>query len=305
MTREELNQDKQKEIMSETRYENRKKIVVFSFKVISIIVLLFLIFYLYTSFVSTKIVSIREYRVINEKVPSEFNGLKIVQFSDLHYGTTIFINDLKKIVSKINEVKPDLVVFTGDLVDKNYSLTIEEQEDISESLLKIDTTLGKYAVRGEEDDEVFSIIMNQSEFNILDNDYDFIYKESTTPIVLFGSASYLNNESDIKKTYSYFEDATRNTNVFSVSLVHEPDFAEAIYKNYSVDVIMSGHSHNGSIRLPILGPVSKVTGAEKYYDERYQLGDTQLYISSGLGTNGAGFRLFCRPSISLFRISNK
>ena len=97
MTREELNQDKQKEVMSETRYENRKKMVIFSFKIIGCIVLLFLLFYLYTTFISTKIVSVREYRVINKKVPSEFNGIKVVQFSDLHYGSTIFINDLKRL----------------------------------------------------------------------------------------------------------------------------------------------------------------------------------------------------------------
>ena len=99
MTREELNQDKQKKVMSEARYENRKKIVIFSFKLIGIIVLVFLAFYLYTSFISTKIVNMREYRIINKKLPNEFNGLKVVQISDLHYGTTFFINDLKKIVN--------------------------------------------------------------------------------------------------------------------------------------------------------------------------------------------------------------
>ena len=147
MTREELNQDKQKKVMSEARYENRKKIVIFSFKLIGIIVLVFLAFYLYTSFISTKIVNMREYRIINKKLPNEFNGLKVVQISDLHYGTTFFINDLKKIVNKVNEVKPDIVVFTGDLVDKSFSLANDEQENIINVLSKIDTTLGKYAIR--------------------------------------------------------------------------------------------------------------------------------------------------------------
>lgn len=305
MTREELNQDKQKKVMSEARYENRKKIVIFSFKLIGIIVLVFLAFYLYTSFISTKIVNMREYRIINKKLPNEFNGLKVVQISDLHYGTTFFINDLKKIVNKINEVKPDIVVFTGDLVDKSFSLANDEQENIINVLSKIDTTLGKYAIRGEEDNEAFSIIMNQSEFDILDNDYDFIYNESKSPIMIFGSASYLNDENNIKKTFAYFDDATHNSNIFSITLIHEPDLAEYIYNDYPVDLILAGHSHNGNIRLPFVGPVIRVDGANKFYNEHYKLGNSDLYISSGLGTNGAGFRLFCRPSISLFRISNK
>ena len=228
MTREELNQEKQKEVMSETRYENRKKIVLFVFKVILIIVVLFISFYLYTSLVSTKILSVREYRIINKKVPTDFNGLKVVQFSDLHYGTTIFIKDLKNVVKKINESSPDLVVFTGDLIDKSYKLSTKEQEKIIQELDKIETSLGKYAVRGEEDSNSFSTIMNQSGFNILDNNYDFIYNESDKPLLMVGIDSQLQDRSDLKKAYDYFNDPKHNVNIFTISLVHEPDVTNDI-----------------------------------------------------------------------------
>ena len=305
MTREELNQEKQKEIFNEEKHEKRKKITIFVFKLLCLIVIGFLSFYLYTTFVSTRILSVKEERIINEKVPENFNGLKVIQFSDLHYGTTVFLDELKNVVKEINERNPDLVVFTGDLIDTSYELTTDEQEKIIKQLKKIDASLGKYAVSGEEDGETFLTIMKQSDFEVLNNSYDFIYKDDETPILLIGLDSYLNNKSDISESFTYFTDPTHNTNIFSIVLAHEPDVIDSVLNNYSVDMFLAGHSHNGNIRVPFIGGIYIVEGAEKYSDAYYKVNDTELYISSGIGTNGPGFRLFCRPSINFFRISNK
>ncbi len=70
-------------------------------------------------------------------LPTNFTGFKIVQFSDLYYGSTIDTEDLQDIVDKINELKPDLVVFTGDLIAPNYTLEDGEQEKYYK-LVKID-----------------------------------------------------------------------------------------------------------------------------------------------------------------------
>ena len=86
MTREELNQQKQEEILKEERREKRKKTTLFILKLVGAIVVSFLFFYLYTTYVSSRIISVKEKRLINEKVPESFNGLKVVQFSDLHFG---------------------------------------------------------------------------------------------------------------------------------------------------------------------------------------------------------------------------
>lgn len=304
MTREELNQKKQQEIFSEEKHERRKKITLLIFKISFIIIILFVLFYLYTTFISSRIIVINEKRIINEKIPDSFNGLKIAHFSDLHFGTTFFIEELKDAVKKINVRKPDIVVFTGDLVDKNYELKTEEQEIIINQLKKIDASLGKYAIYGEEDNTIFETIMRQSDFEILDNSYDTIYNNSDEPLILIG----LNSEDsklNVNESFAYFNEPTNNKDVFSIALVHKPDIIDKILDDYSADLFLAGHSHNGYIVLPFVGGIYKNSDSVKYNGPFYEVNNSDIYISSGLGTNGPGFRLFCRPSINFFRLSNK
>ena len=267
-----------------------------------LIIIISLLFYLYTTYISSKLITVKEERIINEKIPSSFNGLKLIQISDIHYGSTIFKKDIKKLVNDINERNPDLVVFTGDLIDKNYKLKANEQEYLIKELTKIKTSIGKYAVRGEEDKNQFDTIMNQSQFTILNNSYDLIYNNSNNPILIVGINS---TDAKIDEAFKYFSEPTHNSNIYTITLLHQPDLVDAIIDKYNSDLILAGHSHNGQINIPKIGGIIKKEGAEKYINEYYQLGETQLYISSGIGTNGIGFRLFCRPSINFFRLSSK
>ncbi len=304
LTRSERNEEKQKEIIKEEHRETRKKIVLTCFKIIIILILISIIFYLYTSYISSKIITVKEERITSEKLPSNFNGLKIIQISDIHYGSTIFINDIKRLIKLINRRTPDLVVFTGDLIDKNYQLTSKEQENLITELKKIKTTIGKYAIKGEEDTNQFNTIMKQSQFTILNNSYDLIYKDNNTPILLVGINNSKKNI-DISSAYSYFNQPTYNSNIYTIALLHKPDTVDEILKNYSTDLFLAGHSHNGQIYIPYIGGIIKKEGAQKYINEFYQIADSKLYISSGIGTNENGFRLFCRPSINFFRLSSK
>ena len=305
MTREELNQKKQEAIINEQRKEKTKAVVVSFFKVSFLLIVGFLVFYIYTTFISTSKLSVKEQRILSEKIASNFDGLKVIHFSDLHYGSTVFYDKLKNLVHQINIRTPDLVVFTGDLIDINYELTTEEQEKIINLLKKIDSKLGKYAVTGEEDGDLFDTIMKQSDFVVLNNDYELIYDNSNVPILLVGLGSDLNNDLNVDNAYSYFNDSTHNSNIFSISLLHEPDTVDKIPTKYHSDLFLSGHSHNGTVILPFIGPIYKVDGAKKYNQEFYNIGAAKLFVSSGIGTTKPGFRLFCRPSFNFFRISKK
>ena len=306
MTRQEINQAKQKEIFKERNKEIIKKVTKISVKLLLVITILSTIFFSYTTYVSSVKIHTREYRVINKKIPDNFNGTKIVQFSDLHYGTTMSLENLKKIVKMINETKPDIVVFTGDLIDKSYKLKNNEQEKIINQLKKIETTLGKYAILGEEDKESFNTIMNSSNFMILKNEYDLIYKETNNPILLVGLNNQTKDENSVQNAYSYFNEPTNNQDIFSITLTHEPDTVDLIDHN-KTQLILAGHSHNGSVRIPFINKsIVNKEGAKKYNQDYYKVNNNDLYISSGLGTNNyVGFRLFCRPTITLYRISNK
>ena len=305
ITRTEKNEEKQKEIIKEENRELRKKIVLTSLKVIFIIIIISMLFYLYTTYISSKIITVKEERIISEKLPSNFDGLKIIQISDIHYGSTIFMDDIKKLVSVVIRRNPDLVVFTGDLINKGYKINSKEQENLIKQLKKIKSTIGKYAIMGEEDTDQFTTIMNQSEFTILNNDYDLIYKDSNTPILLIGLSSSISNNININQGYEYFTQPTHNSNIYTITLLHEPDNVEEITASYQTDLFLAGHSHNGQVYIPYIGGVFRKEGAEHYINGFYQLENSKLYISSGIGTTGNGFRLFCRPSINFFRLSSK
>ena len=307
MTREEINEKRQREIFKEQNKETIKNVSKKVIKWIFIIIILGTSFFAYVTYVSTLKISVREYRIINKKIPETFNGVKIIQFSDLHYGSTMFDSNLDDIKKIINERKPDLLFFTGDLIDKNYKMSSKDTEILTKKLMSLDASLGKYAILGNEDDDEITTIFNQANFILLKNEYDLIYNDDNNPILLIGLSSLINNNQDIETGFRYFDQEAYNPDIYTVVLVHEPDSTIDIRNDYSPDIILSGHSHNGNIRLPFINySIFKVNGAKKYDQNYYKINNTKLYVSSGLGTNNlGGIRLFCRPSINFYRLSNK
>lgn len=301
MTREELNEDMQKEIIKEQTKEQAKKIIKVTVKILLFIIIFGGLFFSYTTYISTAKIGVREYRVKNNKLPKSYEGLKIIQISDLHYGSTMNLKELKKIVKLSNERKPDIVVFTGDLISTKYKIKPEEKEKITKELKKITYTLGKYSILGDEDNEDISTIYNQSDFTLLTNESDLIYNNESTPILLVGLNSKEKNQ-NIENAYNYFKQETHNSDIYTITILHEPDVVDEI--TYNTDLYLAGHSHNGNIQIPFINqPVVLYKNALKYNKEYYKLNNSELYISSGLGTNKIDIRLFCRPSINFFRIS--
>ena len=304
MTREELNEEIQKEIEKEQNKETVKKIIKAVLKWTVILTILFTAFFAYTTYISTVRIGVREYRIKNNKIPDSFNGLKIIQLSDLHFGSTMFNEDVKKIKKISNERKPDIVVYTGDLINKEYDLNSKEQEKLIKELKNIDASLGKYAILGDEDNEKIATIFNQSNFTILRNEYELIYKDDNNPILLIGLTSVKKNQ-DIEKAYNYFKEETHNSNIYTITIMHEPDIVDDIIDTHPTDLFLAGHSHNGSIRIPFAKySLFKKENAKKYDQDYYEIKNSKLYVSSGLGTP-KGIRLFCRPSINFYRLSNK
>ena len=304
-TRTELNKEKQRKIIDEEIKDKRKKTIIFIFKFLIFTLVFFTAFFFYIKYVANTKVIIKEKRIVSKKIPDNFNGLKIIHFSDIHFGTTVFDKELNDLVKNINIRKPDLVLFTGDLVDKNYKLSSKEQESIINSLKKINASIGKYAVFGDEDKDEFSTIFNQSDFYILNNDYDLLYKDNSNPILLVGLNSSLNNKINIDDGYKYFKDESHNSMIYTISMLHEPDSVDEILASYNSDLFLAGHSHNGQVRIPGVGTIIRKKGAKKYYNEHYKIKDSELFISSGIGTNGSGMRIFTHPSINFLRLSNK
>lgn len=284
----------------ENETENKPSIL----KIIIIIGLIIILCLLYARFISTRGLVVKEYPIKTSRLDSNYDGLKIIQLSDVHYGSTIGLKELKNVVNKINSLKPDIVVFTGDLVENKVVLSEDELKSVIKELNKIDPKIETLAVKGNHDydHEYFDQILENLDWHLLDNTYEYVYNQSKTPILFVGLDDLTDGEPDYDNAFSYLNETEED--LYTIILAHEPDQIDEI-KSYHFDLMLSGHSHLGQVRLPLIGAIYTPVGSKKYYDEHYKVDNTDLYINGGLGTSTIKLRFFNKPSINLYRFYTK
>lgn len=275
-------------------------------KLLSIFLFLIIIvvtIFLYAKYRGIKGLIVKEYRVESEILTSNFSGLKIVHFSDLLYKSTVDKDDVKNLVNRINELKPDIVVFTGDLINKNAKITNEDIEFLETELESISAKIGKYAVYGDEDYSVesYKTIMEKGKFKILNNSYDEIFYKNNDSMFIVGLPSSLKEEVKLEEAFDFYKEDEKRK--FIIVLVHDGKTIKFLDEStYEVDLVLGGHSLNGSIVIPYYGGIFIDDGSYKYYQEHYSKGITNIYISSGIGTNKYPYRIFNKPSFNLYRL---
>ena len=291
-SRIELNKDKQKDIDREKQTEKVKKIV--KRIVISLIIIFLLVFFtfFYITNIGTTSLIVNEEAIVNSKLPESFSGLKVIQFGDLHYSN----NDLlKDVVNAITKRNPDLILFTGDLLS-DENLTPSNRKKLVKELKKLDSTLGKYAVLGESDNDDAVSILVDCGFKVLDDSNELIYNESNEPIMLVG----LNTNNDVINYDKAFTNYNEST--YTITIFHKPDYIDEFVEVYPIDLALAGHSHLGEIRIPYLLNLASKDHASKYINSYYEINNTKFYITSGIGTDTYDVRINARPSINFFRL---
>lgn len=277
----------------------KKKILLY----ISLLIIILILFMLYARFIGTKGIIVKEYK-IETTIPDNFDGLKIVHISDIHYGGTFKEKELKKLVKKVNLINPDIIVITGDIFEKDI-FDDNANNILTANLKEMNAKLGKYAITGNHDlnHNEFNDILNNSNFINIDNTYELIYYNDQEPIIIAGISSSYDNIAIETKLNNYKKYIEKNDIKYKILILHEPDIIENITDNFNL--ILAGHSHNGQIKLPLIGPLLLKEGSKRYYKEHYTINNQELYISSGLGTSTLPLRFQNHPSINFYRINNK
>lgn len=285
--------------------KNKKiKIIKTTIKILIIISLIIA----YGYYIEPKLINTHEYQIKNERITKNFEGFKIVHISDIHYGRVFNKKQMQKLVKSINEQKPDIVVLTGDLIDKDTKIDNKLVEEISIELSKIETVAGKYAINGNHDlkfDEWTNIITN-SGFKNLNNTYDTIYKKGYNFMVIAGASTFKDKQGindKLKPALDFINSFEKDGSIYNILLMHEPDYIDDLTDN-KFNLILAGHSHAGQVRTPF-APIILPTGATKYYEKHYKLDDKDLYISNGLGVSEYNFRIFNTPSYNIYKLTNK
>ncbi len=273
-------------------------------KIIIIILLIIVFFLFWARFIATRGLKVKEYAINAPKMPSEFNGLKIVHFSDLHYGSTVYLKELKSLVKKINDENPDIIVFTGDLVEDDVVLSEEDVNDIIAVLKELKPKVETLAVIGNHDynHAYFGEITEQLDWHVLDNTYEFFYYKSSTPLVFVGLDDLTEGTPDYENAFSYINETDED--LYTIVLCHEPDQVQE-FANYDFDLVLAGHSHLGQVRIPLIGALYTPPGSKIYYDDYYLIDDASMYVSGGIGTSTIKMRFLNKPSINLYRFYTK
>ena len=260
---------------------------------ICILILTIFLLLAYAKFIEPNTLKVNEYLITSSKLPNNFNGTKIIHFSDVLYKNNDSYSLLEKTIKEIKNLNADIIIFTGDLL---ASTTIDDQtkEKITNLLTEIHPRLYKYAVLGDNDSDEVKAMLENSDFIVLDNTSTFLFDGGTEPILISGG----NNISN--ETITPDENIMYN---FKIALTQEPDNFDNLKNNY--DLVFAGHSLGGEIRLPFLGATLKKPGSQKYTENKYQKDNTSLYINFGLGIEKSGLRFLNNPSINVYQLYSK
>ena len=239
---------------------------------------------------------VTNYNYINSKLPSDFEGCKIVQISDLHSK-----NFNSRLSKKVQEAKPDIIVITGDLIDRRDTNT-----DVVDKLLaQISPIAPLFFVSGNHEQSTKEYSALQETFKkynvtVMDNYYVKLEK-GVSVIGLMGIA-----DPEVQKEDSdavYMEKGLKalmqqSKTDFNILLSHRPEQFN-VYQNMKVDLVFSGHAHGGQIRLPFIGGLLAPNQGyyPKYTNGIYNQGATSMVVSRGLGNSIFPIRIFNPPEI--------
>lgn len=293
--RVEKNEKMVKKIEKEKQHEKNKILGKKVFKILFIFMIILASWFYYMRFIETNMILVNEEKVESKEIPSSLSGLKVLQFSDLHYLTTIDSTYLDKLVTNINKTKPDIVVFTGDLLDSSISYRDEDYEYLLNALKKIECTFTKYYVKGEEDYkiEIANDILDSAGFTNLTNKSDVITSNDLEKIEIHGFGCFSEDDFLVRSS---------NSNFYSIALFHEADMISKLEQS-NFNLALSGHSHGNQINLGFLSQVFSKEYAKDYNKGFYQVNNTLLFVNSGIGSSSnMKLRFLNPPSISLFRL---
>jgi predicted MPP superfamily phosphohydrolase len=236
------------------------------------------------------------------RLPREFDGFTIIQLSDFHFDPYFSVIPIRKSVHMSNQLNPDLVVLTGDYVTVPAIPNQERNrqaarlvEPCSEVLHALRARHGVWSVLGNHDtfsDPAYITgSLSDAGIRTLSNDAVPIERNGRR-FWLAGIGDVLGHRADLNLALKGISPAEP-----VVLLVHEPDFADHVAK-YPVDLQLSGHSHGGQVRLPLIGALYLPSLAKKYPKGLRSIDGLMLYTNVGIGTLYIPVRWNCAPEVT-------
>ncbi len=257
-------------------------------------------------------------RLSFENLPQSFDGLKIVQISDLHLGSfNENFEPIKEAVQMVNDLEPDYIFFTGDLVNENPA----EAEPWIDVIKGLKAKHGKYSILGnhdygwgrvtEEQKNINSLgvaeINKRMGFKILLNEHEILEKNGEKIGLVgvenwgFSEQNWFPTKGDYKESVKGMEEVP-----FNILLSHDPThWDHHILGKENVDLTLSGHTHGGQMGITIPG-ILEISAAKLFYKRYaglYKQGNQHLYVNRGMGFLIFPGRVGMPPEITLHELN--
>lgn len=242
-----------------------------------------------------------------KNLPQAFVGKRLIQISDLHCGRAVGQEYLWRCTQRINQLKPDIVVLTGDYItyDRSQSYT----NKVLQILGGINSRYGVYACLGNHDYGIWTRWKNTTP-DVMNNFVDGLPRHNIQLLRNQSVAVTIDDERiwmvGLGDLWAKDLHPARAFNAVpadeaTIVLTHNPDSIEH-FENYSADAILCGHTHGGQVRLPLIGSPLLPIKNRQYDAGMFDFQGKTLYVNRGIGRLGR-FRFNCRPEITVFTLN--
>ena len=261
-----------------------------------IVLILFLLAFT-DAMVSLHGLRLERYEIKDSSLPASFEGFKIAQVSDLHNAE--FGEGNSKLIKKIADENPDIIALTGDIVDENT----KDFDAVALLIKKLSEIAPCFYVTGNHEAWIYK---DYIPFEEKITDYVTVLHNSSVKSEREGEKIIIQGLDDPNYLYSFNESVKRLSQEegYKILLSHRPEkFEDYVEGNFNL--VLSGHTHGGQVRLPFIGAVVAPTQRffPKYVSGLYSENNTNMIVSDGLGTSVVPLRLNNPPEIVIVELT--
>ncbi len=233
--------------------------------------------------------------ILIPRLPAAFDGFRIVAFGDVHYNWRITAKHVAQVVAMANSVQPDIVFLLGDYVSKQGKLAFPT------GLADLQARLGVYAILGNHDFLGRDGIVTQQ----LERIGATVLRNRSLALEQGGQHVWVAGVDDLRSHQANLQQALAGIPIDEVKilLAHNPDFADRVSRvEPYIDLQLSGHTHGGQVKLPLLGPPALPHNHKEWLAGLYNVNGMWLYVNRGIGMSSIAHRLNVRPEVSVITL---
>jgi predicted MPP superfamily phosphohydrolase len=255
---------------------------------------------MYPLFIERYIITVNHYTIPVPNLPHEFEGLRVIHLTDLHYGPLMPLEILDNVIQKTNELEKDIIVCTGDYV--RGAAAARKIDSIWSVMANLRAPEGVYTVLGNHDHWAST----EQSVHCLNKSGHINLRHTVVPLSRNGKTLWFGGAGDLWEDHVNLDQVLKDVpdDACRIVLAHNPDTADTDYTT-RVDLMISGHTHGGQVKIPFIGtPVLPVKN-KAYSSGFVRSRKTAVFISRGIGWAGLPIRFNCFPEIAILSMAHR